>query len=81
MQLTRYAVLSDTRAGIFIFIHFANDINALIPKLIDSGFYDPPDQNPIPQHQITGLRISLFLGSQTRFNNLFKILKAHFKNS
>lgn len=81
MQLTEHAVLSDNRAGIFLFIHFANDINALIPKLIDSGFYDPPDQNPTPQHQITGLRISLYLGSQTRFSNLFKILKAHFKNS
>ena len=81
MQLTKHAVLSHTKAGIFLFIHFAHDINALIPKLIDSGFYDPPDQNLTPQHQITGLRISLYLGSQTRFSNLFKILKAHFKNS
>jgi GntR family transcriptional regulator/MocR family aminotransferase len=78
MQLTKYAVLSDTKAGIFLFIHFPNGINALIPKLIDSEFYDPPDQNLTPQHEITGLRISLYLGSQTRFSNLFKILKAHF---
>ncbi|NQX39302.1 DNA-binding transcriptional regulator, MocR family, contains an aminotransferase domain [Pedobacter steynii] len=80
MQLTDYAALSDTRAGIFIFIHFPSDISTLIPKLIDSGFYDPPDPNLIPQHEITGLRISLYLGSQTRFSNLFKILKAHFKS-
>jgi GntR family transcriptional regulator/MocR family aminotransferase len=80
MQLTDYAVLSDTKAGIFIFIHFNSDISTLIPKLIKSGFYDPPDPDLIPQHEITGLRISLHLGSQTRFSNLFKILKAHFKN-
>lgn len=80
MQLTEHAVLSDTRAGIFIFIHFPSDISSLIRKLTESGFYEPPDQNSTPQHQITGLRISLYLGSPTRFSNLFKILKAHFKN-
>lgn len=80
MQLNKFAVLSNTRAGIFIFIHFMMDISTLIPKLIDSGFYDPPDRYSIPQREIRGLRISLYFGSLTRFNNLFKVLKTHFMN-
>lgn len=80
MQLSKYALLSETKAGIFVYIHFRNDISTLIPKLVDSGFYHPPNKLSNLKHQITGLRISLYFDSPTRFHNLFKLLKNHFKN-